>query len=372
MPNLPNPFSTYSDVTPQKRVITDYITLIDPSDAPYVERVGGLDGAAGKFKFLNKGVRPEWLEDTLSPLSGILANSATIASTDTTMTVADPNMLQKGHILLIGSEQVWISAISGSVVTVTRAFNGTAASANSIAAFTVVGIARLEGADSDELGYTDRTTGSNFTQIFHQEIKVTETQQVIDQYGISNEFDYQAKKAVPSLMRLIERQTVYGVAKSGSTTTPRSFAGTPAFVTTNKIAGTSLAQSMFENAVKAAYEAGGTGPWVAVCSPNNLQKIKNFYDSSNFLRVTTEQSRVGMVIETIVTPFGDVDLLLNRWQTNTEIPIVDAQHAGYLTLRPFTQEPLAKVGDSIRGQVVGEFTYCLRQEKAHAILTAVS
>lgn len=144
MANLTSPFTTYSDVTPQKRVITDYITLIDPSDAPLVEALGGLDGAASKFKFLNQGTTVEWLEDTLTPLDGVLANSATVASTDTTLKVADPAIFQPGHILLMGTEGMWVSDVSGQVITVTRGFTGTAASAATNAAVKIIGMARLE------------------------------------------------------------------------------------------------------------------------------------------------------------------------------------------------------------------------------------
>jgi hypothetical protein len=366
--------STYSDTTPQKKIITDYVTLIDPSDAPLIEALGGLDGAAGKFKFVNKGVKPEWLEDTLTPLTSTLNNAATIASDDTTIKVTDPNMFQEGHIILVDSEQMWVSAVAGStsVITVTRNYGGTQATHDSVDAVTIIGLARLEGDDSDDLGFTDRSVGSNYTQIFHQEIKVTETQQVIDQWGIGNEFDYQAAKAVPSIMRLIEKQLFYGQRKAGSASTPRAFGGISTFVTSNLIDGATLAQSDFESGALSAYEDGGTGPWLAVCAPANLQTIKNFYDSSNFLRVDPSQSQVGMVIDEVVTPYGNVKLLLDRWALSTQIPLIDPKHAGMLTLRPFTQEPLAKTGDSQKGQVVGEFTFCLRQEKAHALLTNVS
>lgn len=372
MANLASPMTTYSDTTPQKKVITDYISLIDPSDAPLVEALGGLDGAAGKFKFVNKGVNPQWLEDTLTPLSSTLNNAATIASTDTTIKVTDPNMFQEGHIILVNSEQMWISAVAGatSIITVTRNYGGTQASHDSVAAVSIIGLARLEGDDSDDLGFTDRSTGSNYTQIFHQEVKVSETQQVIDQWGIGDEFDYQAKKAIPSLMRLIEKALVYGQFKAGSASTPRAFGGIDQFITDNVgDYGSALAQSHFENAVKSAYEDGGSGPWIAACSPTNLQSIKDFYDSSAFLRVDPSQSQVGMVIDEIVTPYGNVKLLLDRWMIDGKLPLIDPKHAGMLTLRPFTQEPLAKTGDSIKGQVVGEFTFCLRQDKAHALLT---
>lgn len=371
---ITSPLTTYSDTTPQKRIITDVISLIDPSDAPAIERLGGLDGASDKFRFVNgQGKVVEWLEDTLISLSGALNGS--ITSTATTITMSDGDNFQEGHILLVDSEYMWVSAVNNAteVLTVTRAFQGTAATHADAAAVTIVGMARLEGANSDDIAFTDRTVGSNFTQILHSEIKVTRTQRQISQYGISDEMAYQGDKAVPSLMRLLERHFYYNTAaKAGSATTPRAMGGYQAFVTDNKVSGATLAQSQFENAVKAAYSDGGNGPWVALCHPDNLQKIKNFYDSSNFLRVDRTEATVGMVIERVLTPYGSVDLVLDRWAKSTEIPLIDPMHAGFLTLYPFTQEPLAKDGDYDKSEVVGEFTLCVRQDKAHAMLTSVS
>lgn len=372
---LTSPLTTYSDTTPHKRVITDVISLIDPSDAPAIERLGGLDGADSKFRFVNgNGKVVEWLEDTLISLSGALNGS--IASNATTITMADGDNFQEGHIIEIGSERMWVSAVNNAteVLTVTRAFGGTtAASAADSAAVSIVGMARLEGDDSDDIAFTDRTTGSNFTQILHQEVKVSRTQQQISQYGISDEMAYQGDKAVPSLMRLLEKHFYTStVAAAGTASTPRVMGGYQAFVTDNKVSGASLAQSQFEDAVKAAYADGGSGPWLAFCSPTNLQKVKNLYDASNFLRVDRTENTLGMVIERVLTPFGTVDLVLDRWAKDGQIAILDPMHAGFKTLYPFTQEPLAKDGDYEKSEVVGEFTLCLRNDKAHAVLTAVS
>ena len=373
MTTLDSPFNTYSDSTPQKRVITDIISLIDPSDAPAIQALGGLDGASGKFRFVNdNGKVVEWLEDTLGPLSDPLA--ASITSNATTITMTDAGAFQEGMIILVDSEQMWVSSVGASeVITVTRNFGGTQATHAAAAVATVIGMARMEGAESDDIGFTDRYTGSNFTQILHKEIKVTRTQNQIAQYGIAEEFVYQQNKAVPELMRLLERHFYYNTAAgSGSASTPRVMGGYGAFITNNKQSGASLAQSQFEAAVQASYEDGGTGPWTALLSPTNMVKVKNFYDSSNFLRVNRGESTVGMVIDSIMTPFGNVDLVLDRWAKNTEIPLIDAKHAGFRTLYPFTFEPLSKSGDYQRGEVVGEFTLCIRQDKAHALLTNVS
>lgn len=371
---FPQPVNTYSDVTPQKRVITDVIEILDPSDAPAVNALGGLDGASSKFRFVNgESTVVEWLEDTLGPLSDILDGS--IASNATTITVANAGYFQPGHIILIGSEGLWVSAVNTGtgVLTVTRAFQGSAATAADSAAVTIIGMARLEGAESDTISLTDRYANSNFTQILHKEVKVTRSHSQLSQYGISDEAAYQGDKVVPELMRLLERHFYYNtVAKAGSASTPRAMGGYQAFVTDNKVSGSSLAKSQFETAVRNAYEDGGTGPWLAFLSPTNYSKVDAFYESTSYLRIDRTETTLGMVLKQIETPFGNVNFVLDRWAKNTEIPLIDAKHAGFKTYYPFTQEPLAKSGDYEKTEVVGEFTLCIRNDKAHAVLTAVS
>lgn len=376
MANVTSPITSYSDTTPHKRIITDIISLIDPSDAPLINALGGLDGASGKFRFTNgKGKVMEWLEDTLLALSTTLNESATITSTVLTLKVTDGTIFQEGHIVKIDSELLWVSAVDTNTLTVTRAgFAGsTAATHDSVAAISIVGMARLEGSDSHDIAFTDVATGSNYTSIFHQEVKVSRTQQQLSQYGIADELNYQVDKIVPSLMRLIEKMIYESkAAAAGSATTPRVFGGLQAFITTNKLSGATLAQSQFENALLSIYNSGGTGPYIAFLAPANVQKVKNFYDSSTLLRVDRTETTVGMNITQIETPFGTVKLVMDRWAPSTIIPIVDEKHVGLLTYSPFTQEPLAKTGDFERVEVVGEFAFCLRQEKAHALLTNVS
>jgi len=369
-----SPATTYSDTTPHKRVITDYISLLDPSDAPMVMRLGGLDGASAKFQFVNEpSTVVEWLEDTLIGLAGELNGS--ITSVVTTITLAESGNFQEGHVVLVDAEQMWVSSVNNAtdVLTVTRNFDGTQATHADSATVTVVGIARLEGAESDDIYFTDRTVGSNYTQIFHQEVKVSRSQRMIAQYGISDEMLYQQNKVVPSQMRLMEKNFYYSTAaKAGSATTPRRMGGWKAFITDNLVSGASLSQAAFENAVKAAYDDGGSGPWLAFCSSTNLQKVKNFYDQSSFLRIDRTEDTVGMVIEAVLTPYGRVELVLDRWALDAQIPIIDPKHAGFLTYYPFTSEPLAKGGDYDKSEVVGEYTLCIRQDKAHAALTGVS
>ena len=380
MANVAPPYSTYVNTAENKRVITDYIALLDPSDAPFIEAIGGLDGAASKFRFTNQGTLVEWIEDTLAPLTGVFALTATAnsATNVTSLKVADGNMVQPGHILLTGTELLWVSANSSGVLTVTRSLGGsTMVTLATNASFSIVGMARLEGADSDPIGYTDLSTNSNYTQIFHKEIKQTGTAPYQDRWGMTDQMQYESAKSIPEMMRLIERTLQYGKRAAGSTTTPRMMGGYQEFITTNKASGanmsvSSLIPGIIEDAVELIYNAGGAGDFLAIVNPATYQKIKNAYDSSSYVRYAPEQNRFGTLVDRIVTPFGDVSFVIDRWQLSNLIPILKLDNVGMLTLRPWQVEDLAKTGDAEKKQLVGEYTFCLKLQKSHALLTAVA
>jgi len=379
MANVAPPYSTYVNTAENKRVITDYISLLDPSDAPFVEAIGGLDGAASKFRFTNQGTLVEWIEDTLAPLTGALSiGTAATVSTATALTVADANMVQPGHILLIGTELLWVSANDSGAITVTRGLGSTTATTLATNnTFAIVGMARLEGDDSDPIGYTDLTTNSNYTQIFHKEVKQTGTAPYQDRWGMGDQMQYESAKSIPEMMRLIERTLQYGKRSAGSTTTPRMMGGYQEFITTNKASGAnisvaSLAPGVIEDAVELIYNAGGSGDFLAIVNPATYQKIKNAYDSSSFVRYAPEQTRFGTLVDRIITPFGDVSFVIDRWQLSNLIPIMKLDNVGMLTLRPWQVEDLAKTGDAEKKQLIGEFSFCMKLEKSHALLTAVS
>ena len=371
------PKTSYSDTTPQKRVVSDVISLISPRDTPFLAW-GGLANES-KFRLVNwPSTAYEVLEDALDPLDSELLNGS-ITSTATTITVDDASANQIGDVLLIDSEYMVVSAIDTATQIVTvysRTYGGTAATHADDAAISIVGMARLEGADSSPGPLVDITSRTNYTQIFHKELKVARSSIRLTQYGISDEFDYQANKAVPSLMRKLEKAAIHGVSSAGTATAPRSFAGMKARINVagaNTVsAGGAIVQADFEDALEAAYNDGGM-PSMALVSPANMQVIKNLYDSASFLRVQREDTTVGMVINRVSTPFGDVDLLIDRWMPNAQVWILDERHVGMITFYPFTQEPLAKVGDFERAEVVGEFGFVMRHDTtAHAGIVAIS
>jgi hypothetical protein len=75
-----------------------------------------------------------------------------------------------------------------------------------------------------------------------------------------------------------------------------------------------------------------------------------------------------MVPATIVTPFGNVDFVLDRWQKANYIYFIKPENMGMLTLRPWQIEDLAKGGDYERKQLVGEFGFAVKLPKSMAVL----
>lgn len=365
------PKTVYSDSTPQKRAITDYISLIDPDDVPMVS-LFGLAGDPGKFRIVNwPHYKVEWLEDTLADMTDTLNGS--ITSNATTVTVTDGSLHHVGDVVEIGTEHMWVSSLSGEVLTVTRAFSGTTgASAATAATVTRISVARLGGADASyDRAFSDITAGYNYTQIYQGDFKLSRSANQISQYGIAAEFDYQAAKKVPELSILIEKSFFKGGRNSGSATKPRTSGGLNAFVATNtaSLSGDALTLKDLEDKVESCWSYGGK-PKLVVCNSRVKRKISDIFEG--YVRTSRDESRGGVVISEIETEFGVLSVVMDRWCPSDRLYVLDEEHIGFLTYHPFTQEPLAKTGDSIKGEVVGEFGLVIRNEKAHAMLTSIS
>lgn len=267
---IDQPVNTYSDTAAQVRIIADVISMIDPRDVPLVSALG-LDSARSKFKVNGNGTKIEILEDELDTLVGALAKGTTetIATDDTNFKVADASIFQDGHVVLIDSEYMVIKTVDLSANTVTvyaRDYGGTNSTHDGTAVMTIVGMARLEGDDADFGPVLALGNPYNYTSIFQKGIKVTGTEEVLDQYGKSDEFAYQANKTIPHLLRLVNRAGYHGVRAQGSATTNRSAGGLLTFITDNSVnAGGAIAKTDIDNLAEAVYADGGY-PDLFVCN----------------------------------------------------------------------------------------------------------
>jgi hypothetical protein len=364
------PLTSYSDTTPHKKVISDYIDNIDPRDTPVVKYFG-LSNSPGKFRLVNwPSTTVYWLQDTLAILTDTLAASCT--SNATTLSVTDGSLHHVGDVYKIDLEYVWISSISTNTLTVTRNHGGTQASHANAATITRITTARLDGADgSYDRAVSDITQGFNYTQIFQDDLQVARTLNEMSQYGIVREFDYQAAKKFEEQMILMEKTFFEGQRQAGSATRGRAMGGIKTYVTTNtaSLSGAALTQQDLEDRVMAIWEQGGN-PNLIICNGWVKRKLSSFFEDS--VRTERSEQRGGVVITHIDTEFGPFEILMSRWCPKDELYIVESDYVGFMAFRPFFQEPLAQTGDSQKGQILGEYTLVFKNDKAHGYISSIS
>src|SRR3990172_3583240 len=254
------PKKNYWNQTAHARVISDVIQMIDPRDTPLLSRLG-LDGARNKFNIKLNGYKIELLEDELDPLETTANNGTTIGAADTSFTVTDASVFQDGHVIPIDAEYMVVKSANtqtNSIEVYSRSYGGTNATHAADAAIQIVGMARLEGDDADFGPIMDISAPYNYTSIFQKAVQVSGTQQVISQYGIEDEFLYQANKAGPHLLRLVERAAFEGVRSAGSAAAPRSMGGLGAFIGDNTLdAGGAIAKAHVDAIMEEVFMDGG-------------------------------------------------------------------------------------------------------------------
>jgi len=369
------PKTTYSDATTHARVISDVIQMIDPRDTPLLSRVG-LDGARRLFNLKLNGYKIELLEDELDPLETTANNGGIIGAGDTSFEVTDASVFQDGHVILIDAEYMVVKSanMQTNIVEVySRAYGGTNATHAADAAIQIVGMARLEGDDADFGALVDVSAPYNYTSIFQKAVQVSGTQQVISQYGIEDEFLYQANKAVPHLLRLVERAAFHGVRSAGSAAAPRSMGGLGAFITDNAIdAGGAIAKADVDNIMEEVFMDGGH-PDLLIMNPRVANQLRALLDNSSFVRVSQDENKLGIkAIERVITQYGDLELVMDRWCPVTEAYVLESGKVGFYTLRPFEMKELSRSGDSLKGEVVGEFSLLVANDSAHGKITGIT
>ena len=364
--------TTYVQTVPQKRMVTDRIIMTDPMEIPLISALGL--NADAKFKFVNApGKIYEWLEDTYSPMYGTVASGLASDSAATTFTASDGSVFQPGDVIVVESEYMWVSAVSGNTVTVTRNYSGTQAThANSSTAY-IRSRARLEGASADDSHYTAPTSGYNYSFILQKTIEVSRTDARIQRYGISNVGEYEIDKKMDELKIDLTRKPYYGVRGAGSTTTPRDAGGFDTFITTNVTACASDALTLknVEDMVQTIWDAGGN-PSLIVCGGWAKRKIVSFFEGA----VRTERSERlgGVTIDKIQTAMGpNLDVLVDRYCPTNKAYVLTPEKVGYVTIDDLFYEDLAKTKDTaLYGQIVGEYGFVVAAEKHHGIISGFS
>lgn len=357
----------YTDTLTQKRYVGDVVDYITPYDAPLWTYLGGAN-AASKFRIVNlPGHYVEWIEDELRALTSTL--SASCSSTTTTVATADGEYFRYGDVIQIGSELLWISAVSSDALTVTRSYGGTTnASHASAAAIERVTIAQIDGMAYTASQQVTKTTAKNYIQVFEDTALVTYLRDRINLYGPGKELDYQVGKLIPQMMRHLEKAAIRGRSYAGTSASAAMMDGVAQRIkagsNTVSATGTAITEKLMNDAMYAAWTDGGN-PSLILTNQWGQRKINSFYEDS--VRTTRDENRGGIQIQHILTPFGECEVLMDRWCPADEMYFIDPEFIGIYALENWIEEPITQTGMTIARRVWGAYTLVLKHAKAHAM-----
>lgn len=232
----------------------------------------------------------------------------------------------------------------------------------------------VEGADAPADSSTAVTNKSNYCQIMTKVAEIAGTLEAVDKYGRDSEMAFQLERIYGELAN-DEEYAVVGsqqAGAAGSASVAREMTSfLPQLDASVKKASTTVSdgEDQILAAHQACYEAGGN-PNTLVVSPAGSLIVADFAKASGRNRDIRNERAVYNVVDLYVSPFGELDVIIDR---NIEADValgLDPEYAATCVLRPTTDWELAKVGDSMRRQVLREGTFAVLNDKAHFAVTS--
>ncbi|MDF1808919.1 MAG: DUF5309 family protein [Phycisphaerales bacterium] len=369
--------------------VSDIIGIVSPYETPLLDHLG--DAKRGAMSTVH-----EWIEDALLPNKGLI-NQSTFSpdpETATTITVDDVSIFRVGDLVRPGgsSEVMMVLAIvevSNQIIAV-RGYGATvAATLADNLELTILGNAALEGDDAPDARFTNRSRKSNYTQIFTAGIDVSGSMQASRAYGIADEVDYQKQERMRELLRDLENCIINGVAPvsdgQGSSTVRRSMNGIVHSMETNLFSpgqggipdgegsgNDELTEEILNAALKQIWDQSSGGVDTIVVGGAQKRKINGFASGSR--AYLPDDQTFSDMIGVYESDFGICRVVMSRWVPSDSVMLLDSSRISVLPMqgRSFHYKPLAAMGDSITGQVIGEYTLEMKNENAHGLVTGLS
>ena len=239
--------------------------------------------------------------------------------------------------------------------------------------------AQSEGFEATEVVIAPTTMRSNYTQILSETIKISVTADVVETYGRARETSWQLTKSSRQLRRDLEHAFIGVVqaAAAGDNSSPGAgTARTMASAYTMMDAGVtetitgSLDDDAILNCAEKVYLAGGEFVYLMV-TPSDSVSVANLAYATGRQRDIRNETRLVNVIDLLATPFGEMRVLLNRFQLAGEAVMFDPAYWKQVALRPWARETLAKTGDSTKIMIVGEYSLKHRNFSATGRITGI-
>ena len=368
--------TTYDLTTGLYLDIEPLLALLSPTEVPFQ----GLYGADGRST-LSTGTcfekKVEWLDEVLLTPRSTLAATITTGTAYITVAADEQINFSTGDLLVVDDETLRVTGYGSTTdtLTVTRAYSSsTAVNHDTSVDVLTVGQALAEGSDPEDARFIDRSNRYNVTQIFGPTaVQVSASDNVVRKYGIegTTEFQHQLANRMREAAISFEQAIAYGTRYESTTTKIRQMGGLDYYITTNvDSTTTALTESVLLDQLQACFNAGGTPDRASLGSAQ--KRVASALATGVTIQIGRQDNGRGQVVDFIDSDFGRISLLMNRWIRTSDLFLYNRDQATVLSLRPMVFEPLAKTGDSIKGQIVAEKTMRFRRERHAAKFTALT
>jgi len=368
--------------------VSDIIGIVSPFETPLLDHLGDPKRSA-------MSTVHEWIEDALLPNMGQVNQSSFSpnATSAATLTVDDAGVFRVGDLVRPGgSSEVMMVAIVNTgtnQIGVVRGYGATvAATLVDNMVLTILGNAALEGDEAPDARFTNRSRQSNYTQIFTAGIDVSGSMQAARAYGIADEVDYQKQERMRELLRDLENCVINGVSPvsdgQGSSTIRRSMNGIVHSLETNLFepgqggipdgdggGSDELNEEILNAALKRVWDNSSGNVDTIVVGGAQKRKINGFASGSR--AYLPDDQTFSDMISVYESDFGVCRVVMSRWVPSDAVLLLDSSRVSVLPMqgRNFHYKPLASTGDSISGQVIGEYTLEMKNENAHGLVTGL-
>jgi len=137
-------------------------------------------------------------------------------------------------------------------------------------------------------------------------------------------------------------------------------------------AGDELNELVLNAALKQIWDQSSGGVDTIVVGGAQKRKINGFASGSR--AYLPEDQTYSDMISVYESDFGVCRVILSRWVPTDTVMLLDSSRVSVMPMqgRSFHYKPLAATGDSVSGQVIGEYTMEFKNENAHGLISGLA
>lgn len=359
------------------RYFADFQKYLDPTETPFTSSLK-TGGAVPQKKV-------EWGNSFLAPQSSTTgASIATSGATTITVATGDGSKFQVNDVLKIESEMLWVTGISGDVLTVARGFESTTAATHTTigTVIDILGPATVENQDSPISPIARGSLEYNYPQLFDYGLHLSERENNINDYEIDKGTKYEAylSKLMKEAAIDFEKTAILGkrsaeAAATGSTATPSTMGGLDYF--TNRsydMSSTPITEDQLNQVAQDLWQAVGDEKMAKtiLVGPFMRRAFSSLFNANRL--ATVKDTDTTLVWNSVDTDFGKLRFVLSRYIPAGTAYFVNLQD---ITIHPFKNGSWKEVrlpssGPYIKGRFTGDYTIVFRGNAARAKIVNAS